>query len=103
MNVGKKVKAALAGEFTPSASRVSLTPGEAVRIAREHQGMSQSDLAKTAGIPQSAISAIESGRVPLGVERTKRLAIALRVHPSVLLFPSWEAERKMLDRGKRVA
>ncbi len=54
------------------------------------QEMSQLELAKAADIPQSAISAIENDRVPLGIERAERLARALCVHPSVLVWPQWE-------------
>jgi hypothetical protein len=42
------------------------------------------------GIPQSTISGIETGRINLGVERAKTLAIALRCHPAVLVFPGWQ-------------
>ncbi|MCZ6471125.1 MAG: helix-turn-helix transcriptional regulator [Gammaproteobacteria bacterium] len=42
------------------------------------------------GIPQSTISAIENDRVNLGVERAKQLAIALKCHPAVLVFPGWD-------------
>ena len=37
------------------------------------------------------ISAIENGRVSLGVERAKVLAKALKCHPAVLVFPGWGA------------
>ncbi|PJA41057.1 MAG: transcriptional regulator, partial [Lysobacterales bacterium CG_4_9_14_3_um_filter_62_6] len=40
--------------------------------------------------PQTTISSIENGRVNLGVERAKALAIALRCHPAVLVFPGWQ-------------
>lgn len=63
-----------------------------MRITREFALLSQSDLAKRAGLAQGTLSAIESGKLTLGVERAKRLAIALSVHPSALLFPSWEIE-----------
>ncbi len=69
--------------------RPSLPPHEAVRTIRELQAMTQSQLAEASGIPQPTISAIESGRVSLGVERAKKLALALQVHPSVLLFSDW--------------
>lgn len=59
-------------------------------IIRELQGMSQNDLADASGIPQSTISAIERDRINLGVERAKQLARALRCHPAVLVFPSWD-------------
>jgi transcriptional regulator with XRE-family HTH domain len=70
--------------------RVPVTVGESVRIIRELQEMSQNELAKATGIPQSTISAIENDRVNLGVERAKQLARALRCHPAVLVFPGWD-------------
>ena len=69
---------------------IKVTVGESVRIVRELQEMSQNDLARATGIPQSTISAIENGRVNLGVERAKQLAIALKCHPAVLVFPGWD-------------
>ena len=72
--------------------RVEVTPGESVRIMRELQGFSQNQLAELSGIPQATISAIENGRVNLGVERAKALAIALNCHPAVLVFPGWDAK-----------
>lgn len=70
--------------------------GESVRIVRELQELSQRQLAELTGIPQATLSAIENGRVNLGVERAKVLATALTCHPAVLLFPGWEVP---LDRA----
>jgi transcriptional regulator with XRE-family HTH domain len=69
---------------------VEVTSGESVKIFRDLQELSQNDLAKLTGIPQSTISAIENGRVQLGVERSKVFARALRCHPAVLVFPGWD-------------
>ena len=69
---------------------IDVSVGESVRILRELQEMSQNELAKETGIPQSTISAIENNRVNLGVERAKQLAIALKCHPAVLVFPGWD-------------
>ena len=77
-------------EFLPAKKRIEVTVGESVRIVRELQELSQSQLSARTGIPQSTISAIENGRVNLGVERAKVLAHALRCHPAVLVFPGWE-------------
>ncbi|WII73382.1 helix-turn-helix transcriptional regulator [Bdellovibrio sp. 22V] len=85
-------------EFVKSKSRLDLTPGISVRIAREMLNWSQSQLAEESDIPQSTISGIESGRVPLGAERAERLAIALGVHPAVLLFPNWPLTKKIQPR-----
>jgi len=79
-------------DFLPAKKTIDVSVGESVRIIRELQELSQNDLSRLAGIPQSTISAIENDKVKLGVERAKALAIALRCHPAVLLFPSWEIE-----------
>jgi len=77
-------------EFLKAKTRVRVSPGESVRIMRELQELSQNQLAEVAGIPQSTISAIERERVNLGVERAKVLAVALKCHPAVLVFPGWD-------------
>jgi transcriptional regulator with XRE-family HTH domain len=78
------------GEFRSAKKRVEVSVGESVRILRELQELSQSELARLTGISQATISAIENDRVNLGVERAKVLALALRCHPAVLVFPGWE-------------
>ena len=69
---------------------VDVSVGESVKIIRELQELSQSELAELTGIPQSTLSGIENNRINLGVERAKVLAIALKCHPAVLVFPGWE-------------
>jgi transcriptional regulator with XRE-family HTH domain len=81
-------------EFRPAKRRVEVSVGESVRILRELQELTQGQLADLTGIPQSTISAIENGRVNLGVERAKVLARALKCHPAVLVFPGWEVARE---------
>lgn len=76
--------------FSPAKRRVDVSPGESVRIIRELQELSQNELAKLSGIPQTTISGIETGRINLGVERAKTLATALRCHPAALVFPGWQ-------------
>ena len=73
---------------------VDVSVGESVKILRELQELSQNELAKVSGIPQSTISAIENDRVQLGVERAKVLARALHCHPAVLVFPGWDIEHE---------
>jgi len=78
-------------QFRVAKKRVEVTVGESVRIIRELQGLSQTQLAQLTGIPQATLSAIENDRVRLGVERAKTLAKALKCHPAVLVFPGWES------------
>ena len=79
--------------FRPARKRIDVSVGESVRIIRELQGYSQSELARLTGIPQATLSAIENDRVRLGVERAKILARALKCHPAVLVFPGWQVAR----------
>ena len=76
-------------EYRKAKKTVEVSVGESVRIMRELQELSQSDLSKLTGIPQSTISGIENDRINLGVERAKTLALALKCHPAVLVFPGW--------------
>tara|TARA_B110000483_G_C17931462_1_gene440972 strand:- start:143 stop:403 length:261 start_codon:yes stop_codon:yes gene_type:complete len=73
---------------------IEVSVGESVKILRELQELSQNGLADVSGIPQSTISAIENGRVQLGVERAKVLARALHCHPAVLVFPGWNIQQE---------
>ena len=76
-----------------SRTRVEVSVGESVRTIRELQKLSQNELARRTGIPQPTISAIENGRIRIGVERAKVLARALMCHPAILVFPGWEIKR----------
>lgn len=77
-------------EFRPAKKRLEVSVGESVRSLRELQDMIQRQLSELAGNPQATISAIENGRVNLGVERARVLARALKCHPAVLVVPGWE-------------
>lgn len=77
-------------DFVKAKVHCHVSPGEALKMLRELQGLSQCQLAKTTGITQSNISAIENGARQLGRERALVLAAALHVHPAVLLFPDFD-------------
>lgn len=77
-------------DYRKAKKTVEVSVGESVRIMRELQELSQSQLAELTGIPQSTISGIENDRIKIGIERAKTLALALKCHPAVLVFPGWE-------------
>jgi transcriptional regulator with XRE-family HTH domain len=79
-------------DYRKAKKTVAVSVGESVRIMRELQELSQSQLAALTGIPQSTISGIENDRIKIGIERAKTLALALKCHPAVLVFPGWETE-----------
>jgi len=74
---------------------VDVSVGESVRIIRELQELSQNELSKLTGIPQSTISGIEHDRIKIGVERAKVFAKALKCHLAVLVFPGWEINEEV--------
>ncbi len=88
--LGSKTAAALKAAFGPLKTHTHLSPGKAIRIYRKAQGWTQGELAAITGIRQATLSALENDRITLGLDRAKVLARALRVHPAVLAFPSWD-------------
>jgi transcriptional regulator with XRE-family HTH domain len=87
-----KIKKVKPTAYVAARVRIALTPGDAVRIARELQEMTQAELAQATGIAQPTLSSIENGHSTLGAERAENLARALKVHPAVLLWPNWDAD-----------
>jgi transcriptional regulator with XRE-family HTH domain len=77
-------------DFVRANVHAHLTPGEALKMLRELQGLTQFDLSKITGISQSNISALESNARQMGRERAIVFAKALKVHPAVLLFPDFD-------------
>ena len=51
--------------------QIEVSVGESVRIIRDLQELSQNELARRTGIPQSTISAIENNRYSLGLSAPK--------------------------------
>jgi len=85
----KKIKKS---EFRIAADPIEVTPGEMLATLRNLQGFTQAELAKMAGMTQANISSMESGRQQIGRERALALAIALKVHPAVIMFPNYSVK-----------
>jgi transcriptional regulator with XRE-family HTH domain len=79
-------------DFVRAKINKKLSPGQMLKTLRELQGLSQSELADLAGMSQSNISALESEARQIGRERALSLAIALKVHPAVILFPDFDLQ-----------
>ena len=90
MKLGKKVKTALKSEFISDKRYGHLTPGKALKIYRELNGLSQNELAKISGLTQATLSSLENDRISLGIDRAKVLARVLKVHPGLLAFADWD-------------
>lgn len=59
-----------------------------MRFVRDLQGVSQSTVAKGAGISQQSVNSLENGKASLSLETLKRIAATLKVNP---LFISGES------------
>lgn len=77
-------------DFTRAKVHTHVKPGEALKMLRELQHLSQNELAQITGISQSNISALENGTRQMGRDRALVLGKALHVHPAVLLFPDFD-------------
>ena len=78
-------------DFVKAKINIDVTPAEMLKTLRELQEMTQSELAKKAGLSQSNISAMENGTSQIGRDRALKLALALNTHPAVILFPDFDA------------
>ncbi len=77
-------------DFKKAKVHISVTPGEMLRTIRELQELTQKELADLTGLSQSHISAMENGNSQIGRERALKLALALKTHPAVILFPDFD-------------
>ena len=77
LSTAKKSKSS---RYVPARTRMKLTPGDSVRIARELQELTQSELAAACEMPQATISSIERGRVVLGAARAEKFEVDPLVH-----------------------
>lgn len=70
------------------ATRIAFELGQKVRLLREHKGWSQSQLARAAGMTQSAVARFEAGGTVPTLPVLERLARALNVRLEVKFAPS---------------
>lgn len=64
-----------------------VTPGKIVRARRESLGLTQKDVFDLTGIKTTFLSAVENDKRNLGVETASKIAAAIGLHPSSILFP----------------
>jgi len=87
----------------PSSARLD-APGFPARLraARERAGLTQGQLAETAGVSTSLIGQLESSATQPSLATVERLAQALRVSPCHLLVDDPDLERVIADLGPAV-
>lgn len=79
-------------DFVVAEDTISMSPGEMLATLRQLQELTQNELAKLTGMTQANISNMESGRQKIGLDRAITLATALKVHPAVIVFPSYQMD-----------
>lgn len=61
--------------------------GERIARARELRGMTQEDLARESGLPQSTVSKIENGKIKVNLRYIEKVATALAMPAAALVAP----------------
>ena len=64
-----------------------MTPGKIVRARRQSLGLTQNDIFDLTGIKTTFLSAVENDKRNLGVDTASKIAAAIGLHPSTILFP----------------
>ena len=80
--------------FVAARPHAKLSVGEVLRMLRELKGWTQRDLTKRSGISETNLSLLENDRIEIGKKRAEQLAKAFAVHPAIIMFPEYEADRK---------
>lgn len=73
--------------------------GARLKEAREQQGLSQAELARSAGVSPGLIGQIENGRINPSLETLEKLAKALGVSPCYFIVDSAEVEEMVRSMG----
>jgi len=73
--------------------------GRRLKELREESGLSQSELAKQAEIPQQSIAAWESGQFDPGWSKVMKLCAALGVTCDAFAVPGGGAKRRVRRKG----
>ncbi len=79
-------------DYTAAKRHIELNTGETIKMLRELKAWTQEELAKKSGINAKNISLLENNHLDIGKKRAIQLAEAFGVHPSIIMFPEYEAE-----------
>jgi transcriptional regulator with XRE-family HTH domain len=79
-------------DFVPATKQIILTTGDVIRMLRDLKGWTQEKLATLSGVNAKNISLLENNKIDIGKKRTEQIANAFGVHPSIIMFPEYEAD-----------
>jgi transcriptional regulator with XRE-family HTH domain len=78
-----------------------ITPGKVIRARRLSLGLTQKDLAELTGMQPTFISSVENDKRAIGVHSALKLAVAIGLHPTSILFPNGVEMNKELQEIER--
>lgn len=74
----------------------NITSGKIVKARRESLGLTQKDIFELTGIKSTFLSAVENDKRNLGVDTASKIAAAIGLHPSSILFPQdFDVDKKI--------
>jgi transcriptional regulator with XRE-family HTH domain len=79
-------------DFVPAKKQTDISTGDVIRMLRELKGWTQEELAALSGVNAKNISLLENNKVDIGKKRTEQIANAFGIHPSIIMFPEYEAD-----------
>lgn len=82
-----------------------ITSGKVIRARRLSLGLTQKDVADLTGMETSFISSIENDNRAIGVHSAVKLAVAIGLHPSTILFPKgieFDEELKEIEKKRKL-
>lgn len=74
-----------------------------IRLTRNRLGMTQKQLAKRCGLPQSHIANIEKGKIDLQIETLRRICHALCCRLVIGLRPEQDLDSILEERARKLA
>ncbi len=92
-------------EFIDNLLDEEVTTGSLIRARRLSLGLTQQDIADLTGMKTTFISSVENDRRSLGVHSALKLAVAIGLHPSTILFPNgveMDSELKAIEKKRKL-
>lgn len=83
----------------------NVTSGKVIRARRRSLGLTQQDVADLTGMETSFISSVENDNRAIGVHSAVKLAVAIGLHPSTILFPNgveFDEELKEIEKKRKL-
>jgi transcriptional regulator with XRE-family HTH domain len=90
-------------DFLEGLLETDITTGKVIKARRRSLGLTQQDVADLTGMETSFISSVENDSRSIGVHTAVKLAVAIGLHPSTILFPKgveFDEELKAIEKKR---